>query len=264
MGLHLILDLVIVKARQVLGLHNRLRLIVSKHSVKIEGNTELVVVLIIDNELHSETTANRIPKVMNARGIELTDVDGHVFVANVRGRLQDINRLASDLMKLEPGRYRLVVLDAFYRFLPAKTDESKRSRWQRPSTKKPCRRSSSVAGVIAAIRKRANQARMDLRQTCEDRELVAEYDEVIEQLSEAQHEVARLDEEITKRKSWASQDREKAKATPFRQEASRYTSQVEEHERIRADLEAKFEPAENVVRALQEQVSSIENQMLQP
>ena len=81
-------------------------------------------VLIIDNELHSETTANRIPKVMNARGIELTDVDGHVFVANVRGRLQDINRLASDLMKLEPGRYRLVVLDAFYRFLPAKTDEN--------------------------------------------------------------------------------------------------------------------------------------------
>ena len=81
-------------------------------------------VLIIDNELHSETTANRIPKVMNDRGIELTDVDGHVFVANVRGRLQDINRLASDLMKLEPGRYRLVVLDAFYRFLPAKTDEN--------------------------------------------------------------------------------------------------------------------------------------------
>lgn len=221
-------------------------------------------VLIIDNELHSETTANRIPKVMNDRGIELTDVDGRVFVANVRGRLQDINRLASDLMKLEPGRYRLVVLDAFYRFLPAKTDESKRSRWRRRSTKKPCRRSSSVAGEIAAIRKRANQARMDLRQTCEDRELVAEYDEVIEQLNEAQHELARLDEEITKRKSWASQDREKAKATPFRQEASRYTSQVEEHERIQADLEAKFEPAQNAVNALQERLAEIEDRLLEP
>lgn len=117
---------------------------------------------------------------------------------------------------------------------------------------------------IAAIRKRANQARMDLRQTCEDRELVAEYDEVIEQLNEAQHDLARLDEEITKRKSWASQDREKAKATPFRQEASRYTSQVEEHERIRADLEAKFEPAENAVNALQERLAEIEDRLLEP
>jgi hypothetical protein len=61
---------------------------------------------------------------MNARGIELADVGYHVFVANVRGRLQDIHKLASDLMMLEPGRYRLIVLDAFYRFLPAKTDEN--------------------------------------------------------------------------------------------------------------------------------------------
>lgn len=117
---------------------------------------------------------------------------------------------------------------------------------------------------IAAIRKRANQARMDLRQTCEDRELAAEYDEVIEQLNEAQHELARLDEEITKRKSWASQDREKAKATPFRQEATRYTSQVEEHERIQADLEAKFEPAQKAVNALQETLSEIEKRLLEP
>ncbi len=117
---------------------------------------------------------------------------------------------------------------------------------------------------IAAIRKRANQARMDLRQTCEDRELVAEYDEVIEQLSEAQHELARLDEEITKRKSWASQDREKAKATPFRQEASRYTLQVEEHERILADLQAKFEPAETAVNAPHERLSVIEDRAMEP
>ena len=104
----------------------------------------------------------------------------------------------------------------------------------------------------------------DLRQTCEDRELVTEYDEVIEQLNEAQHEVARLDEEITKRKSWISQDREKAKATPFRQEASRYTSQVEEHERILADLQAKFEPAESTVNALQESLLEIEDRLLEP
>lgn len=105
---------------------------------------------------------------------------------------------------------------------------------------------------------------MDLRQTCEDRELVAEYDEVIEQLNEAQHELTRLDEEITKRKSWASQDKEKAKATPFRQEASRYTSQVEEHERILADLKAKFEPAENTVNMLQQRLAEVEDRLLEP
>ncbi|MDA8745254.1 helicase RepA family protein [Rubripirellula amarantea] len=81
-------------------------------------------VLIIDNELHSETSANRIPKVMNARGIELADVGEGVFVANVRGQLQDINKLASELMMFEPGCYQLIVLDAFYRFLPAKMDEN--------------------------------------------------------------------------------------------------------------------------------------------
>ncbi len=114
---------------------------------------------------------------------------------------------------------------------------------------------------IAAIRKRANQARMDLRQTCEDRELVAE---AVEQLNEAQHELARLDDEINKRKSWASQDREKAKATPFRQEASRYTSQVEEHERILADLQVKFDHAEKVVNTLQIRLSEIEDRLLEP
>lgn len=40
---------------------------------------------------------------------------------------------------------------------------------------------------------------MDLRQTCDDHDLVAEYDDSIEQLNDAEHELARLDEEITKR-----------------------------------------------------------------
>lgn len=81
-------------------------------------------VLIVDNELHSETTANRIPKVMNARGIDLADVADRIFVANVRGRLQDIQSLAADFVSIEPGRFKLIVLDAFYRFMPKNTDEN--------------------------------------------------------------------------------------------------------------------------------------------
>ena len=81
-------------------------------------------VLIIDNELHQETSANRIPKVMKARGIPLDAVADRVFVANVRGGLKDIFGLATFFQHLTPGRFKLIVLDAFYRFMPKDTDEN--------------------------------------------------------------------------------------------------------------------------------------------
>lgn len=81
-------------------------------------------VLIIDNELHAETSANRIPKVMRARGIELDDVDERLFVVNLRGRLKDIYGLNEYFLTLKPGQYKLIVLDAFYRFMPKDTDEN--------------------------------------------------------------------------------------------------------------------------------------------
>lgn len=81
-------------------------------------------VLIIDNELHRETSANRIPKVMKARGIPLDAIAERVFVANVRGGLKDIFGLATYFQQLKPGRFKLIVLDAFYRFMPKDTDEN--------------------------------------------------------------------------------------------------------------------------------------------
>jgi hypothetical protein len=81
-------------------------------------------VLIIDNELHWETTAHRIPKVMNARGIPLDVVGERVFVASVRGGLKDIFGLATCFQHLKPGRFKLIVLDAFYRFMPQDMDEN--------------------------------------------------------------------------------------------------------------------------------------------
>lgn len=81
-------------------------------------------VLIIDNELHGETSANRIPKVAKARGIDTDEFADRVFIRNLRGGLQDIVTLGSFFRAIEPGRFRLIVLDAFYRFLPAGTDEN--------------------------------------------------------------------------------------------------------------------------------------------
>lgn len=81
-------------------------------------------VLIIDNELHGETSANRIPKVAKARGLGTDEFADRVFIRNLRGGLQDIVSLGSYFRAIEPGRFRLIVLDAFYRFLPAGMDEN--------------------------------------------------------------------------------------------------------------------------------------------
>ena len=81
-------------------------------------------VLIIDNELHGETSANRIPRVAKARGIGTDEFADSVFIRNLRGGLQDIVTLGTFFRAIEPGRFRLIVLDAFYRFLPAGTDEN--------------------------------------------------------------------------------------------------------------------------------------------
>lgn len=81
-------------------------------------------VLIIDNELHGETSANRIPKVAKARGIGTDEFADSVFIRNLRGGLQDIVSLGPYFRAIEPGRFRLIVLDAFYRFLPAGMDEN--------------------------------------------------------------------------------------------------------------------------------------------
>lgn len=81
-------------------------------------------VLIIDNELHGETSANRIPKVAKARGLGTDEFADKVFIRNLRGALHDIVSLGSFFRAIERGRFRLIVLDAFYRFLPAGMDEN--------------------------------------------------------------------------------------------------------------------------------------------
>jgi AAA domain len=81
-------------------------------------------VLIVDNELHGETSANRIPKVADARGIPAAEYVDLVLVANLRGRLAHIVTLGSLFEQFEPGDLRLIIIDAFYRSLPAGVDEN--------------------------------------------------------------------------------------------------------------------------------------------
>jgi hypothetical protein len=87
-------------------------------------NTEPGDVLIIDNELHGETSANRVPRDAAARGVPWDEYKHGVFIENLRGKLRDIHAMAGYFQTLEPGRYQVIVLDAFYRFLPRDTDEN--------------------------------------------------------------------------------------------------------------------------------------------
>ena len=78
----------------------------------------------IDNELHPETLAKRLPAVAEARGIRPADFADKIQVLTLRGRLRDLLALESDLQSITPGAFKLIVLDAFYRFLPEGTDEN--------------------------------------------------------------------------------------------------------------------------------------------
>jgi len=81
-------------------------------------------VLILDNELHGETSANRIPKVAERRGIDIGMVANRLYVENLRGRLVDLFALGPYFKQFAPGRFKVVILDAFYRFLPMRADEN--------------------------------------------------------------------------------------------------------------------------------------------
>lgn len=81
-------------------------------------------VLVLDNELHRETSAHRFPLVAEARGIDERDLYESLYLDNLRGRLLDFHRLRPYLESIPRGWYRVVVLDAFYRFLPNDVDEN--------------------------------------------------------------------------------------------------------------------------------------------
>jgi hypothetical protein len=80
--------------------------------------------LILDNELHPETLADRLRKVAEARGIDLGALRDRITVKVLRGRLRDILSLRTYLDRFGPGRFKLIILDTLYRMLPADVSES--------------------------------------------------------------------------------------------------------------------------------------------
>lgn len=81
-------------------------------------------VLILDNELHAATITYRLDVISREMMIHWQDHTSDLHVVPMRGKGIDINGIGERLEAIEPGTYRLVILDALYRTLPEKTSEN--------------------------------------------------------------------------------------------------------------------------------------------
>lgn len=81
-------------------------------------------VLLLDNELHFEDLAHRIPTVANAYSYPAADWRDDFEVLPLRGRLRGLFELESFFRTIRPGTYRLIIVDALYRILPDGASEN--------------------------------------------------------------------------------------------------------------------------------------------
>ncbi|NRA38535.1 MAG: AAA family ATPase, partial [Planctomycetes bacterium] len=81
-------------------------------------------VLVIDNELHRRTSANRYLKICTARHMDPTAPGDQLQFCNLRGQLKDIHAILQQVMEKGPGYFSTVIIDAWYRAMPIGTDEN--------------------------------------------------------------------------------------------------------------------------------------------
>jgi hypothetical protein len=81
-------------------------------------------VLLIDNELHKPTLSNRLQSVSTAMHVTPTEYSDGLTIWSLRGKLTDLHGIGRMLRKYEPGTFDLIILDAFYRAVPAGTSEN--------------------------------------------------------------------------------------------------------------------------------------------
>jgi hypothetical protein len=81
-------------------------------------------ILILDNELHIESLTYRLQRVAEGRGMPLAEIGDHIHVQSLRGKLMDLPAFGSYLKQFERGRFGAIVIDAFYRTIPAGVEEN--------------------------------------------------------------------------------------------------------------------------------------------
>ncbi|MBN2641373.1 MAG: AAA family ATPase [Victivallales bacterium] len=81
-------------------------------------------VLHIDNELRLKTLVYRYRKVAEALKVPYNLFSHNLEVKSLRGHLQDLDTLGRFFATISPGKYKAIIIDAFYRTLPEETDEN--------------------------------------------------------------------------------------------------------------------------------------------
>jgi len=87
-------------------------------------DTEPGRVLHIDNELHRPTLMHRYQRLAGEMGLSPELFTHNLDCVCLRGKLMDLNQLAQFFRTIGPGHYKLIIIDAFYRALPAGCDEN--------------------------------------------------------------------------------------------------------------------------------------------
>jgi RecA-family ATPase len=70
-------------------------------------------VLIIDNELHTETIAHRLRTLAGAMNMPPEEIARTIDIVALRGRLENLVGLGVGLRQIERGRYALIIVDAW-------------------------------------------------------------------------------------------------------------------------------------------------------
>ncbi len=81
-------------------------------------------VLLVDNELHRETLADRLQKVADAMGLRLDDFADSLTVWPLRGKGMDVHAIGRKLNRVPKGFFAAIIIDAKYRALPVGTSEN--------------------------------------------------------------------------------------------------------------------------------------------
>ncbi len=81
-------------------------------------------VLIVDNELHEETIAERGRFVAPALNVPASRAGRLIDFLPLRGNLTSIEQLGEKLKHVRPRTYNVIILDAFYKFYPVDFDEN--------------------------------------------------------------------------------------------------------------------------------------------
>lgn len=114
------------------------------------------------------------------------------------------------------------------------------------------------------IRKVAQQSQDDLRATCEDRELLARFNAVNDELTELTNERGRLQTDIKQMQIWMEGDRHESKITAFASEAMRFTERADDYEAKIARVEEKLPALTARIDELNKQLNQLELELLEP